>query len=478
MRRSRLAALPLIALTAACSRPEPGSAQTYGSTPDRAEAGLPQPDRAPPTSLAAAKLSFAPVVRRAAPAVVNISSKRVVRTQVDPFMEFFGGGLGIPREQIQGSLGSGAIVRADGLIITNHHVIEGGQEITVALADRREFAARVLLDDARSDLAVLKIDTRGERLPVLPIAERTDIEVGDLVLAIGDPFGVGQTVTNGIISALGRTAGGEGSDTSGSYIQTDAAINPGNSGGPLVDMNGDMVGVNTFILSRSGSSAGVGFAIPAPLVRRVVESAVGGATRVRRAWLGLKLQAVDAEAARSLGLDRPEGVLVAAVYPGGPGEAAGVRAGDIVTAVDGQPVNDEAGVDYAAATHRAGDSLALSVRHAGGAAREVRVRLASPPATPAPDARKLTGRQPLGGASVVSLSPATADQYGADAFQEGVLITAVSGIAAGQGFRAGDVVTAVNGRRTATTAALASALDAAQWTVTLLRDGREVQARF
>ena len=476
MRRSRLAALPLIALLAACSRPGDGAAQT---PLDRADAGLPQPDRAPPASLAAAKLSFAPVVRRAAPAVVNISSKRVVRTQVDPFMEFFGGGLGIPREQIEGSLGSGAIVRADGLIITNHHVIEGGQEITVALADRREFPARVLLDDARSDLAVLKIDTRGERLPVLPIASRTDIEVGDLVLAIGDPFGVGQTVTNGIISALGRTAGsGEGGDATGSYIQTDAAINPGNSGGPLVDMDGDMVGVNTFILSRSGSSAGVGFAIPAPLVRRVVETAVGGATRVRRAWLGLKLQAVDAEAARSLGLDRPQGVLVAAVYPGGPGEAAGVRVGDIVTTVDGQPVNDEAGVDYAAATHRAGDALTLSVRHGGGALSDRRVRLASPPATPAADPRRLTGRQPLGGASVVSLSPATADQYGADAFQEGVLITAVSGIAASQGFRAGDVVTAVNGRRVSTTAGLASALEAARWTVTVLRDGREVQAQF
>ena len=475
MRRSRLAAsLSILALVAACSRPEPGAAQTPQS---RAAAGLVQPNRQPPRDLATMKLSFAPVVRNAAPAVVNISSKRIVRTQVDPFFEFFGGGLGLPREQVQGSLGSGAIVRADGLVITNHHVIEGGQEITVALADRREFAAKVLLDDPRSDLAVLKIDTHGERLPVLPIADRSDIEVGDLVLAIGDPFGVGQTVTNGIISALGRTAGGGAGDF-GSYIQTDAPINPGNSGGPLVDMSGNLVGVNTFIVSRSGGSTGVGFAIPAPLVRRVVESAVGGATRVRRAWLGLKLQAVDAETARSLGLDRPQGVLAAAVYPGGPGDAAGVRAGDIITTVDGQPVNDEASVNYAAATHSAGDQLSLGITRAG-ASRTVRVRLSNPPAEPAADPRRLSGRQPLSGAQVVSLSPASADQYDADPFQPGVLVTAVGGIAAQQGFRPGDVITAVNGRRVSTTAALAAALAQAEgWTVTLQRGGREIQAQF
>ncbi|MBE7216919.1 MAG: Do family serine endopeptidase [Caulobacteraceae bacterium] len=471
MRRSRLAlALSATVLAAACSQPQNGAAQTPQS---RAAAGLAQPNRAPPPDLATMKMSFAPVVRRAAPAVVNISSKRIVRTQVDPFFAFFGG-MGVPREQVEGSLGSGAIVRADGLIITNHHVIEGGQEITVGLADRREFTAKVLLDDARSDLAVLKIDTKGEKLPVLPIAERQDIQVGDLVLAIGDPFGVGQTVTNGIISALGRTTGG--ADDFGSYIQTDASINPGNSGGPLVDMSGNLVGVNTFILSRSGSSAGVGFAIPAPLVRRVVESAVSGATSVRRAWLGLRLQAVDADTARSLGLDRPQGVLAASVYPGGPADVAGVRAGDIIMTVDGQPVNDEASVNYAAATHQAGDTLVLGVRHGGGATRDVRVRLTNPPG--ATDTRKLSGRQPLSGATVATLSPASADTYGADPFQEGVLITAVDGIAAQQGFRSGDIVTAVNGQRVRSAAGLAAALQAGQWNLTILRGGREIQAQF
>ena len=474
MRRSRLLALPLLALAAACSRPDPGDAQTPPRGEARVDAGLPAPSRIPP-DFTTMKMSFAPIVRRAAPAVVNISSKRVVRAQVDPFFEFFGGGM--PRDQVQGSLGSGAIVRADGVIVTNNHVIEGGQEITVSLADRREFPAKVLLADTRSDIAVLKIDTGGERLPVLPIADRQDAQVGDLVLAIGDPFGVGQTVTNGIVSALSRSAQtGEGGDVS-SYIQTDAAINPGNSGGPLVDMAGDLVGLNTFILSRSGSSSGVGFAIPAPLVRRVVEQAVGGATTVRRTWLGLRLQGVDADTARSLGLDRPQGVLAAGVYPDGPADRAGIHAGDLILTVDGAPANDEAAVNFAAATHRAGDVLALGVRH-GGATRPVSVRLSALPAVPARDERTLSGRQPLSGATVASLSPAAADGYGADPFQTGVILTAVRGVAANQGFRPGDVVTAVNGRAVTTTAGLAAALQAQRWTLTLLRGGREIEARF
>ena len=479
MRPTRFAVLPLLALVAACSRPGEASAEPP-LAPKGPNAGLTAPNRVLPADAATLKMGFAPVVRRAAPAVVNISSKRVVRQQADPFFAFFGG-MGAPREQVQGSLGSGAIVRADGVIVTNNHVIEGGQEITVSLADRREFPAKVLLADSRTDIAILKIDAGGERLPVLPIAAAPGpsggVEVGDLVLAIGDPFGVGQTVTNGIVSALSRSAQtGEGGDVS-SYIQTDAAINPGNSGGPLVDMAGDLVGLNTFILSRSGSSSGVGFAIPAPLVRRVVEQAVGGATSVRRTWLGLRLQGVDADTARSLGLDRPQGVLAAGVYPGGPADRAGVRAGDLILTVDGAPANDEAAVNFAAATHRAGDTLTLGVRH-GGATRQVAVRLSSLPATPARDELTLSGRQPLSGATVASLSPATADGYGVDPFQTGVILTAVRGVAAQQGFRPGDVVTAVNGRAVTTTSQLAAALQSGRWTLTLLRDGREIEARF
>ncbi|CAN5325987.1 DegQ family serine endoprotease [soil metagenome] len=443
----------------------------------KGSAALIEPNRAVPSDLVTMKMSFAPVARRAAPAVVTISSKRIVRTQVDPFMQFFGGGFGVPQNQIQGSLGSGAIVRADGIIITNNHVVEGGTEITVSLADRREYPAKVLLADPRSDLAVLKIDAKGETLPVLPIADRAEMQVGDLVLAIGDPFGVGQTVTNGIVSALARTGLGDAGGDFSSYIQTDAAINPGNSGGPLVDMAGNLIGVNTFILSRSGGSAGVGFAIPASLVRRVVETAVGGGKSVQRAWLGLKGQAVDAETARSLGMDRPGGIIASAVYPGGPADRAGVHEGDVIVAADKTPVNDEGGLNFSTATHKPGDTLTLTLRRAG-ATRTAGVRLETPPATPAKDLRLLQGRTPLGGATVINLSPAAADEYGLDPFIKGVALTKVGGIAANQGFRPGDIIRAVNGQPVTSTSGLAAALQTDRWRITLERAGREINAEF
>ena len=293
--------MPALALLAACS----------AGASSRAQPAFAPPARVTPESAAGLKASFAPVVRRAAPAVVNISAKRLVRQQTDPFWQMFG--LGVPRARLANSLGSGVIVRADGVIITNNHVVEGGQEITVALADRREFPAKVLLADPRTDLAVLKIEgPAGERFPVLRIDDSGDAQVGDLVLAIGDPFGVGQTVTNGIISALNRTADPSGGAAS-AYIQTDAAINPGNSGGALIDMDGELIGVNSFILSNSGSSSGVGFAIPAAVVRRIVETAAGGGRSVVRPWLGARTQSVDPETARSLGLAVPQGALIADV---------------------------------------------------------------------------------------------------------------------------------------------------------------------
>ncbi|HWA61175.1 MAG TPA: trypsin-like peptidase domain-containing protein, partial [Caulobacteraceae bacterium] len=271
--------LPAAILLTACSG-HPSRAQT---------AGLPEPQRAPPPSAAAMKMSFAPVVQKAAPAVVNVYSRRVVRTQVDPFWGFFMGG-GMPQNRVEQSLGSGSIVRADGVVLTNHHVIENAQEIMVVTSDRREWPATVLLDDARADLAVLKLDTKGEKLPTIAIDDSDKVQVGDLVLAIGDPFGVGQTVTNGIVSALARSDVGI-TDYS-FFIQTDAAINPGNSGGPLVDMDGNLIGVNTAILSRTGGSNGIGFAIPAALAKQVVSTALGGGRSVTRPWLGARTQAL------------------------------------------------------------------------------------------------------------------------------------------------------------------------------------------
>ena len=282
-----------------------------------------------PDSRAEVMLSFAPVVKKAAPAVVNVLTKKKVTQQRplsslldDPFFRrFFGDGFGDQkrRERDQSSLGSGVIVGAEGLIVTNEHVIKGASEIKVVLADRREFEAEVVLTDERTDLAVLLVDPGGAELPILEMRDSDDVEVGDLVLAVGNPFGVGQTVTSGIVSALARTQVGI-TDFS-FFIQTDAAINPGNSGGALVTMDGRLIGINTAIYSRSGGSVGIGFAIPANMVRTVVESARSGHALVR-AWAGIAGQDLTSELAEGLRLDRPGGVVISDVYEGGPADRA------------------------------------------------------------------------------------------------------------------------------------------------------------
>jgi Do/DeqQ family serine protease len=444
-----------------------------------AQPALDQPNRAVPASAAAMKASFAPVVKRAAPAVVNISAKRLVRQQTDPFWQMFG--LGVPQARLAASLGSGVIVRSDGVIVTNNHVVEGGQEITVGLADRREFPARVLLADPRTDLAILKIDVpKDERLPTLALDDSGQTQVGDLVLALGNPFGVGQTVTNGIVSAVNRTtdAGGEGGSA---YIQTDAAINPGNSGGALVDMDGDLIGVNSFILSRSGSSSGVGFAVPAAVVRRVVETAVGGGRAVVRPWLGARTQTVTPDIARSLGLNLPQGALVADLWPDGPAARAGLRQGDVVLQADGQLLADAASLSYAIGAHRPGDAIPLVVRRADGRDQTLNLRAEAPPATPAKDERTLSGRHPFDGATVVNLSPAVADELGLDVFSGGVLVTGIGrGLALNAGLRPGDIVRQVNGQRIGSVRELAAITGTASrtWRVTIERNGQQVTATF
>ena len=468
--RAHRVLIPILALLAACSDPSARSKAQISP--------LAQPTRAAPGDSMTMKMSFAPVVKRAAPAVVNISSKRLVRQQADPFWQMFG--MGAPRERIEGSLGSGVIVRSDGVIITNNHVVEGGQEITVALADRREFPAKVLLADPRTDLAVLKIDVGAERLPVLPIDDTGEAQVGDLVLAIGDPFGVGQTVTNGIISALNRTADPNG-DAANAYIQTDAAINPGNSGGALVDMDGDLIGVNSFILSRSGTSSGVGFAIPGAMVKRIVETAAGGGHVVVRPWLGARTQPVTGEIAHSLGMAIPSGALVAEVWPGGPAARAGLRPEDVILSVDGKPVADPAGVSYALGSSRPGEVLKLGVLR-GGANLTLNLKAEAPPATPARDEQALSGRHPFDGATVVNLSPAVADELGLDPFSgKGVLVTKMGrGFAMNAGLRPGDLIRRVNGRDIGTVRDLMAVVGtgAGQWQVTIVRGGQEISANF
>lgn len=482
MRAARVL-IPVLALLAACSDPAAkSSAQNLSGSQSLSGPPLAEPARHVPGDVGAMKMSFAPVVRKAAPAVVNVYSQRMVRQRVDPFWDFFMGGGGAPRNRVEKSLGSGVLVRADGVVVTNNHVVDGMQEIMVVLSDRREFPAKVLLADPRSDLAVLKIDAKGERLPVLAIDDREQLQVGDLVLAIGDPFGVGQTVTNGIVSAVNRTAEAGGDPSS--YIQTDAAINPGNSGGALVDMDGDLIGVNSFILSRSGTSSGVGFAIPAAMVRRVVETAVGGGSSFVRPWLGVRGQPVTSEIARSLGLDRPQGVLVGDVYPGGPADRAGLKSGDLILAVDGQSVDDTAGINYRISTRHPGDQVTLQIRR-DNSTRNLTAKVQPPPATPARDERTLSGRNPFDGATVVNLSPAVADELGADPFAGGtkgvVVITKVGqGLATRAGLQPGDIVREVNGRAITSTRELQDALtsQARRWSVTVQRGEQVITGNF
>ncbi len=432
----------------------------------------------PPASMGQVQLTFAPVVRRVAPAVVNVYARSVAQVQVNPlfndplFAQMFGASPEM-RQRVQQSLGSGVIVRADGLIITNNHVVEGGTDIVVALSDKREFKAKVLQADPRTDLAVLKIDTRGERLPVVPFADSDQVQVGDLVLAIGDPFGVGQTVTMGIVSALART------QVSASdyqfFIQTDAAINPGNSGGALVTTDGKLAGINTAIYSRSGGNIGIGFAIPANLARRVVEGVEGG-QGVRLAWIGATGQSVTSAIAGSLGLPRPGGVLVKDIYPGGPLFNAGVKSGDVVASVDGAAVDDMQSLNYRIATHKPGEAVNVHVE-SGKTARDVKVTLSLPPESPPRETQAISGHNPLGGARVENLSPAAALDLQMDLLAKGVAVVSVddNSLAQGQGFQPGDIVRSVNGSSIARVGDLVRSLNGANhWDMVIERGGRRI----
>ncbi|MGN6150106.1 MAG: Do family serine endopeptidase [Rhizomicrobium sp.] len=428
-----------------------------------------------PQSMMQMQLSFAPVVKKVAPAVVNVYARAVVQQQVNPlfadpmFQRFFGITPQM-RQRVEQSLGSGVIVRADGLILTNNHVIQGGQEIVVALADKREFKAKVVQADARLDLALLKVDTKGEKLPTVAFGDSDKAQVGDVVLAIGDPFGVGQTVTMGIVSAQART---QSASSDAVYIQTDAAINPGNSGGALVTSDGRLVGINSSIYSNSGGSIGIGFAIPSNLAKRFVEGTASGAS-FKAAWFGAEGQTVTGAIAPTVGLSKPEGVILKSVYPNSPAAKAGLKVGDVVLAIDGYPVDDMQSLNYRVATHKPGDGPSFKIS-SDGKARDVTVVLSAPPATVPRAAATIGGRNPLTGAKVENLSPAVAAELGMDDSATGVVITGIAPgtPAAGYGFRPGDIVRGLNGREIHSVAELTSALAASQghWQLVVDRGG-------
>jgi Do/DeqQ family serine protease len=423
----------------------------------------PAAERAVPRDAAEVKASFAPVVRSTAPAVVNISA-RGVQTYRDPYWGQF-------RQQPTGSVGSGVIVRADGIVVTNTHVIQGMDEIIVGLNDRRQFTAKVLLADERSDIAVLQLEGVEEPLPVLRIDAGEDQQIGDLVLAIGNPFGVGQTVTNGIISALNRTE--TGISDSGSFIQTDAAINPGNSGGALVDMDGDLIGINTAIFSRSGSSSGVGFAVPATMVQRVVDAALDGETTVVRPWLGVKGEPLTAEEATRMGLDRPRGLKVTDLFANGPAARAGIRQGDVILAVGNNEINDQGGLNFRVGTRAPGDTVAVTLIR-DGREQQVNARVQPLPGEINLEAAVVIREGAMAGAQVLALNPAIADRLLGDPFAEGVIVggLAQNSIAARQGFRRGDIIVSVNGQAVDTAQDLAQLRRGAQ--VVIQRGGQSL----
>jgi Do/DeqQ family serine protease len=441
-------------------------------------------EKRPPSTRVEASASFAPVVRSAAPAVVNVYSRKIVRQEWrspfadDPiFGRLFGGQAGVPRERVENSLGSGVIVRGDGVVVTNNHVVDGADELRVVLSDRREFPAKLLLADPRTDLAVLKFEVP-EELPTLTFADTRAAEVGDMVLAIGNPFGVGQTVTSGIISALARTDVGV-TDFS-FFVQTDAAINPGNSGGALVDMKGALIGVNTAIFSRSGGSQGVGFAIPSEMVRRVVEGAVSGG-RVIRPWAGIRGQTVDADVARGLNLPKPGGVLIAAIEQGGPADRAGLRRGDVVIGLGGAEINDDQTLRFLAATRRPGEVVDI-VWLRNGQQKQGKVKLEAPSETPVRDPKTIVGQNSFAGVSVITINPAVADERGLDPFSKGVLVVAVdrTGEAARAGFQPGDLILEVAGKPISNSEELVRALPSSgrPGQVTIERQGKRITANL
>ena len=435
-------------------------------------------DRRVPSSPAELRLSYAPIVQRVQPAVVNVYAAKTVQNRnpllEDPIFRRFFGGPGQQPEQVQRSLGSGVIVDESGLVVTNVHVIEGADDVKVALSDKREFEASIVLKDTRSDLAVLRIKDAKEKFPTLELTNSDELMVGDVVLAIGNPFGVGQTVTHGIISALARTQ--VGITDYQFFIQTDAPINPGNSGGALVDMNGRLAGINTAIYSRSGGSQGIGFAIPSNLVRVVVASAKNGGKAVKRPWLGARLQAVTPDIAESLGLRLPSGALVASVVPNGPAARAGLKASDLIVAIDGQTVDDSNAFDYRFATQPLGGTAEIDVQRSGKL-----VKLTIPLET-APDSERhelvITTRSPFQGVKVSNISPAVADELHLDADTEGVVVTEIGDDTAASyfGFRKGDIILTVNNRKIANTGDLekVAATGSRLWRITMMRNGQQI----
>ncbi len=442
----------------------------HGAEGDNATAG---PDQRVPFGREEMQLSFAPLVKQTAPAVVNVYASQTARVRSpfdgDPFFEEF---FGRAQPRAQSSLGSGVLVDPTGVVVTNFHVIKDADEVKVATSDGREFASKILLKDETLDLAVLKIES-DKPFPVVAIGDSDALQVGDLVLAIGNPFGVGQTTTSGIVSALARSH--IGVSDSGFFIQTDAAINPGNSGGALINMAGQLVGINTAIYSRSGGSIGIGFAIPSNMVRAFADAAKAGSDFFERPYIGAEFEPVTPQIAESLGLDAPAGALVSSVEPNGPAGKAGLKPGDAVLTLNGTALEGIEALDYRMATLSIGSKATFGVL-SKGQKETVEVALERAPEGARTTQVTLRGRSPFAGAKVAELSPRLAQRLGLRSDLKGVTVVDVTrdSPAADFGFQPGDIVREVNGQTIDTAEKLgqASQQSTRWWRFTVERDGQ------
>lgn len=409
------------------------------SLPAGAETTVPQSQRG-------ISIGFAPLVKRAAPAVVNIYAKIMTEGQAspfggDPFFEEFFRGFAPTRPKVEQSLGSGVVLSAGGLMVSNFHVVGMASEIRVVTTDRREYSARVLLGDKESDLAILQLEDASD-LPFLSLRNSDHVEVGELVLAIGNPFGVGQTVSSGIVSGLARSGAATGK-MRGYFIQTDAAINPGNSGGALIDVNGDLIGINTSILSRSGGSNGIGFAIPANLVAQFMAQARAGNDGFMRPWAGMAGQPVDSDLAASLGLTIPEGIMIADLHPQSPFAMAGFAVGDIITHVDGLMVNSAPEMLFRMSVTGIGGTAIITRLH-GPDTAEVEVAMIAPPDEPPAQELTLGDATVLAGLTVARANPVTIARFGMPLATMGVLVIDPGAAGARVGLQPGDVISEIN----------------------------------
>ncbi len=417
-------------------------------------------EKVTPANPANVQLSFAPLVKKVAPAVVNIYTTRTVTPRYvhplmnDPvFNQLFGNMPGFAtngggRKKVEGALGSGVIISANGLVVTNAHVIKGAEEIKIVLSDGREYPAKLSLQDEASDVALLRVDAGRELLPYAEMKPSESLEVGDLVLAIGNPFGVGQTVTSGIVSGLARSS--LNISDYNFFIQTDAAINPGNSGGPLVAMDGGVVGINTAIFSKTGGSVGIGFAIPSEMVESVIAAEESGSPDqkkgVVRPWMGVTSQTVTAEIAESLGMKVPRGTLISDLHKASPLAKGGVKVGDVLVSLNGHEIRDPAEMKFRMATVKLGDKAKIGYLRQGEVKEAEVVAVAPPEDPPRDEHTPETGF--FAGVTVANINPAVAYELGIDGQNtKGVVVTGTEGQSYGARiFRKGDIIMSVNKR--------------------------------